>query len=357
MSKQKIFLTGATGFIGGAVLWRLLSHKDAKDFSFKVLVRSSEKAKLLCDKFGVEAVVGSLADLDKLEKFSEEADYVFAIADVDDLKAAQAVVKGLKNKFDKTGQKGILIHTSGTGVLADQAAGLYTGEKVYNDANPDDIESLPLTQVHRPVDVAVIDAGKAGYAKTYIICPSTIYGVVSNPLVDAGIQNPHSIQIPQIIRAGIDRGQGGMVGLGENLWPNVWVDDVADLYIVLFDRIRADPEGTPNGREGYYFGASGEHSLYDVCKKIAEVLAQKGKGQSAEPTTFTQADLDKYFDGSAYLGSNSRCIAERSLSIGWKPKKSTPDFLASIEPEVTALLIRDAGKGYIPRADGGKSKD
>lgn len=111
------------------MLWRLLSHKDAKDFSFKVLVRSPEKAKLLCDKFGVEAVVGSLADLDKLEQFSEEADYVFAIvrrilnfkmflsnanrlqADVDNLKAAQAVLKGLKNKFDKTGQKGILIHT------------------------------------------------------------------------------------------------------------------------------------------------------------------------------------------------------------------------------------------------------
>lgn len=51
---------------------------------------------------------------------------------------------------------------SGTGVLADQAAGMYTGEKVYNDAKPEDIESLPLTQVHRPVDVAVIDAGKAG---------------------------------------------------------------------------------------------------------------------------------------------------------------------------------------------------
>ncbi len=60
------------------MLWRLLNHKDAKNFTFKVLVRSPEKAKLF-DKFGVEAVVGSLADLDKLEMFSEEADYVFAI--------------------------------------------------------------------------------------------------------------------------------------------------------------------------------------------------------------------------------------------------------------------------------------
>jgi len=337
------------------VLWRLLNHKDAKDFKFKVLVRSGEKAKLF-ESFGVEAVVGSLADLDKLEKCAEDADFVFAIADVDALAAAQAILKGLKKKFDTTGRKGILIHTSGTGVLADQAAGMFAGEKVYNDASVEDIESLPLTQIHRPVDVAVIDAGKAGYVKTYIICPSTIYGVASNPLVDAGIQNPHSIQVPQLIRASIDRGQGGMVGLGKNLWPNVHVDDVADLYIVLFDRIRADPEGTPNGREGYYFGASGEHKLYDVCKKVAEVLVQKGKGQEPEPTTFTQADLDKYFDGSPYLGSNSRCKADRSLSIGWKPKKSTPDFIASIDAEVDALVKRNAGRGYVSKADGGKSK-
>lgn len=242
-------------------------------------------------------------------------------------------------------------------MLADNAAGLFAGDKIYNDASVEDIESLPTTQIHRPVDVIVVEADKAGYVKTYIIVPSTIYGIASNPLVDAGIQNPHSIQIPQLIRASVDRGQGGMVGDGKNLWPNVDIDEVADLYIVLFDRIRADLNGTPHGREGFFFGASGEHRLYDICKKVAEVLVELGKGRSPEPTTFTQADLDKYFNGSPYLGSNSRCKAERSLSIGWAPKKSTPDLLASIKPEVEALLVRDAGKGYIGRADGGKSKE
>lgn len=72
---------------------------------------------------------------------------------------------------------------------------------------------------------------------------------------------------------------------------------VADLYIVLFDKIRVDPKSTPHGREGYYFGASGEHLLYDVAKSIAEALVALGKGKSPEPTTFTQEDLDKYFGG------------------------------------------------------------
>jgi hypothetical protein len=200
------------------------------------------------------------------------------------------------------------------GVLADNAAGLYPGDKIYNDASVEDIESLPITQIHRPVDLAVVAADQegnvthsslstsllmlglhTGYVKTYIILPSTIYGIVSNPLVDAGVQNPHSIQVPQLIRASIDRGQGGIVGLGKNIWPNVENGEVADLYIVLFDRIRANPEGTPHGREGFFFGANGEHTLYDVGKKIAEALLELGVGQSPEPTSFTEEEVERYF--------------------------------------------------------------
>ncbi|KAH8117907.1 hypothetical protein DFH11DRAFT_1571372 [Phellopilus nigrolimitatus] len=263
----------------------------------------------------------------------------------------------MKKYKERTGRVPVLIHTSGTGVLADNAAGMFATERVYDDAKVEDIESLPVSQIHRPVDVAVVEADKQGYAKTYIILPSTIYAVAKNGLTDAGIQNPHSIQVPLLIRASLDRGQGGMVGLGKNKWPNVHIDDVADLYIVLFDRIRADPESTPHGREGFYFGATGEHDLFDVSKAVAEALVAVGKGKTATPTTFTQEELDKYFDGSPYLGSNSRCVANRSRAIGWAPTRSTPDFLASIRVEVEALIALDAGKGYVPRADGGKSKE
>lgn len=64
-----------------------------------------------------------------------------------------------------------------------------------------------------------------GYIKSYIILPSTIYGIASNILVERGIQNPHSIQVPTLIRAALDRGQAGTVGAGKNLWPDVDIDD------------------------------------------------------------------------------------------------------------------------------------
>ena len=112
--------------------------------------------------------------------------------------------------------------------MADTAAGLYETTRIYDDSSVKDIESLPITQLHRPIDVTITSAGTEGYVKTYIILPSTIYGIVKNPLVDAGIQNPHSIQVPAIIRASIDRGQGGMVGDGKNIWPNVANVDVRE---------------------------------------------------------------------------------------------------------------------------------
>ena len=37
------------------------------------------------------------------------------------------------------------------------------------------------------------------------------------------------------------------------------------------------------------------------------------------------------------MGTNSRAVANRSRSIGWKPVKTTKDLLASVKPEVIAL--------------------
>jgi hypothetical protein len=43
--------------------------------------------------------------------------------------------------------------------------------------------------------------------------------------VEKGIQNPHSIQVPALIQASLERGRAGMVGQGLNVWPDVDIDD------------------------------------------------------------------------------------------------------------------------------------
>jgi hypothetical protein len=102
---------------------------------------------------------------------------------------------------------------------------MHSTDTVYDDTNADQIESLPPTQVHRNVDLALLKGDSEGYVKTYIILPSTIYGIADHKLVQESISNPHSIQIPDLIRASIGRKAGGIVGEGKNIWPNV---DIAE---------------------------------------------------------------------------------------------------------------------------------
>ncbi|KAJ7227111.1 hypothetical protein GGX14DRAFT_693137 [Mycena pura] len=343
LNMPNLFLTGATGYIGGTVLTRLLDHHLQRTFSITLLVRSFEKAALLNRTFGqkynLRAIVGSNSDLELLRELAANADVVFACADADDLAAAKAILGGMRDRYSKTGVASTLIHTSGTGVLSDNANGMRSTSTIYSDLNISQLETLSPDQPHRNVDLALVEADSHGYVKTYIILPSTIYGFASGPLVEQGIQNYRSQQIPTLVDVGLQRNQGGMVGQGKNQWGNVHIDDVADLYIHIFDlsmKASAPPEFA-HGRAGFYFAENGEHRLYSVGEEISRVLSSMGKG-SPTPTTFNDQETRLYFPDGTSLGSNSRCRAERGYKIGWRPSRKTQNMLDSIQAEVEVSL-------------------
>ncbi|KAI0710132.1 NAD-P-binding protein [Earliella scabrosa] len=335
-----VFLIGATGYIGGAVLARLLEEKKyaLPKTHITVLTRSGEKARRL-RAFGLEPVVGSLDDLKTLEEIATKSDVVIQCADADHMRANKAILGGLRKRHEASGTTPILIHTSGTAVLSDNARGMHGTDTIYYDSDPDQLETIPLTQPHRDVDLNIVAADKEGYVKTFIVLPSTVYGIASNPLVDAGIANPQSMQIPKLIEASIDRRQAGMVGLGINVHPNVHIDDLADLYRVILDAALAGQQ-IGHGREGFYFGENGEHTLYQIAEAIGCALQELRLADNATPSTFTKHELDKYFAGSESLGTNVRCRGERSRAIGWRPTMTATDLLKSIKPEIEYILAR-----------------
>jgi len=175
-TKRTIFLTGATGYIGGTILQRLLSHQKADSFDITALIRDTRKVELL-KALNVKAVIGSHSDIDKLEDLAAEAAIVITVADCDDVLAAEAILRGQKTRYYRTGEAPILIHTSGTGVLTDNALGMYSTDVVYSDLDIPLIETLKPSQPHRPVDILVSQAGNEGYVRTHIVLPSTIYGI------------------------------------------------------------------------------------------------------------------------------------------------------------------------------------
>ncbi|KAJ6505934.1 hypothetical protein DFH09DRAFT_943541 [Mycena vulgaris] len=338
-----IFLTGATGYIGGTVLTRLLEHPLGRALDITVLVRSSEKASLfnrvLGKKHNFSAVVGSYGDLDLLRELAADADVVFACADADDFPAAKAILSGMKDRHSGTGVAPTLIHT--VSVLSDQADGMYAAPTIYSDLDISQLETLSPDQPHRNVDLALVEADSKGYVKTYIILPSTIYGFASGPLVEAGLQNWRSQQIPGLVDVSLQRGQGAMVGVGKNWWGNVHIEDVADLYLTIFDLLgkASPPPDFAHGRAGFYFAENGEHTLYSVGEAISRVLSDMGKG-SPKPTTLSEREVRLYFPGGTSLGSNSRCRAERGYKVGWRPSQKTQDMLNSVRAEVEESLSR-----------------
>ncbi|THU98280.1 NAD-binding protein [Dendrothele bispora CBS 962.96] len=333
--KTKVLITGITGYIGGSVFCRLMQRPDFSSFDFRAIVRSTEKAEKL-KTFGVTPIVGSHSDIELMSKAASEVDMVIATADSDDLQAVEGTLLGLKGRFEETGEKPIFINTSGTGLLVDNAAGMYPGQVIYDDADPDQIETLPASQPHRSVDLKIVAGDKDGYVSTYIVLPPTIWNIATGPLFEAGIANPRSIQIPSLVRASLDRGRGGMVGKGANIWHNVDVHELADLYNLLLDAVLSPTASTNlgHGREGFYFGANEEHKLYDVAKAIAENLVAEGKAKESDPTTFTKEEIVKYFPQSDNSEHNSRCRSTRARALGWLPKRTTQDMLASIKAEV-----------------------
>ena len=243
---------------------------------------------------------------------------------------------------------------SGTGVITDDARGLYAGDVVYDDVNLEQLKSIPATAFHRNVDLLVFDADFHGHIKSHIIAPSTIYGLARNPLIDAGVANDRSLQIPALVKASIGRGRAGMVGEGKALWPSVHIYDskwhfvcacpfpqrphtVTNLYMMVFNAAVSNPTVLAHGWEGFFFGESGEHSWYQISRAIGEAMVALGLSSEAEPTTFSTAELIKYFGNEKegnYSGTNARCHANRGRQLGWRPTHTTKDMLESIRVEV-----------------------
>ncbi|KZV58957.1 hypothetical protein PENSPDRAFT_596245, partial [Peniophora sp. CONT] len=211
---------------------------------------------------------------------------------------------------------------------------------LYDDSDRVVLDSIPDSVAYR--NLLVLGGDAEGYVKSYIVLPSTIWGILTGKLVDAGIANPHSIQLPVAIKASIRKGQGAMVGKGENVWPHVEIHELSDLYIRLLNAAIA---GTvSHGRDGLYIGENGNYLWKDAAAMYTRALHAAGRSRTAEPESFTKEDINKYFGGRPYLGSNSRAKAVRAKrDLEWAPTKSDVDFFKGIEEEVAAILADPHG--------------
>lgn len=285
---MKIFVTGASGYIGGAVAAALVDAGHA----VSGLARSEETAAALKAR-GIAAVAGTLDDSEILADAARAADVTVNAANAGHRGAAQAMVEAL------AGTAKAFIHTSGSSIVGTRARGELV-EAVFDEDTP--FSPTPQRAARVEIDAMVRAAAGRG-VRAAVIAPSLIYGH------GAGV-NPHSIQVPWLIALAKKAGVARHIGSGENRWSNVHIDDVVRLYAAAIERA---PAGA------FYFAENGENSMREACEAVSRMLGFGGRTQAM---TVEEAAVE-WGEGPANdtMGSNSRVRAKRARAeLGWQAK-------------------------------------
>lgn len=286
-----IFLTGAGGYIGGSVAAGLL----AAGHHVRGLTRGAATAERLA-AIGIEPVLGTLDDAATLTREARASDGVINTASADHAGAVQALLDGLE------GSGKPLLHTSGSSVVGEDVRGSRASEKVYDEQTP--LVVFPLKQARRELDLRVLGAAARG-VRSAVVCPTLIYG-------EGRGLNTQSVQIPFLVANARAQGVVQVVGEGLNVWSNVHIDDVVDLYLLALAKA---PAGA------FYFAENGEASFAKLGAAIATRLGLPGPEPLAPDVAAAQWGKAKaYFT----LGSNSRVRARRAREeLGWAPRHAS----------------------------------
>jgi nucleoside-diphosphate-sugar epimerase len=284
---MKVFVTGATGYIGGSVATKLIERGD----QVTGLARSPEAADAL-KRRGIEPIAGDLNAYSPVVETARRADAVINAANSDNPFVVHALLDGLK------GSGKPLIQTSGSSVVGTYDNG-EPSERILDEDTPFTPEAEKAGRV--AIDHAVLGAEDI---RGVVIRPTLIYG---RGIGVAAI----SIQLPKLIEVAKNQGAPGHVGLGLNIWSNVHIADVVDLFLLALDKAAAG---------SLFYAENGEASFKSVAQSIGRML---GLGERTKSWTIGEA-VDLLGPG-AYLsfGSNSRVRGKRSRALGWKPKQGT----------------------------------
>lgn len=284
---MKVFVTGATGYIGSVVAEAL---QAAGHEVFSIARSDTSAAKLKRKR--IEAHRGDLHDEESVSLACREADVVIHLASPGDATSESLDAAFVEVALDELeGTHKPFIYTSGVWVLGD------TGAQVADESSP--LRPPPIVAWRPAMEKCVLDS-----------VPDEVRAVVIRPALVYGRGGGIPAMLVNSVQQGTPVGFVKFVGSGNNHWPMVHVDDLADLYVRA---LRSAPAGT------LLHGASGESvKVREAALAAAEVAGVPGKIASW-PLEEARKTLGA-FAGALVLDQQVSVERARRL-LGWHPSK------------------------------------
>jgi nucleoside-diphosphate-sugar epimerase len=292
---MRIFVTGATGFIGSAVV------KELIEAGHQVIgvYRSDDKAQALAAA-GAEAYRGSIDDPASLKAGAARSDGVIHLAFNHDFSQFAAncetdrrVVVALGSVL--AGSERPLIVTSGTAI-----AKVPPGEPATEDAPAITSSEFPRAASE---EAAAAAAATHGVSTSVVRLPQ-----VHNP-ERQGLISPW-------IAIAREKGVFAYIGEGRNRWPAAHISDVARLYRLAIEK----------SESGTIYNAVGEEGV--PARDIAETIGRRLK---VPVKSITPDEAGGYFGWLAHLAARDMpaSSAQTQKKLGWRP--TGPGLIADLE--------------------------
>jgi nucleoside-diphosphate-sugar epimerase len=291
---MRIFVTGATGFVGSAVVDELIQAGH----TVTGLARSDAAAEA-CEAAGASVHRGSIEDLDSLRAGAAAADGVIHTAFNHDFSrfaenaaAERLAIDALGAALE--GSKRPLVVTSG--VLLISPGRIVTEDDVRDPGHafPRDPETISAEWAARGVHVSLIR-----------LSPS-VHGAGDHGFV------------PRLIEIARERGEAAYVGDGANRWPGVHRRDAARLYRLALER---------NAAQAVY------HAVADDGVPMREIAGTIGNRLGLPLVSKSAADAPAHFGWFAQFVQvdGPASSAKTQEVLGWRPVE--PGLIADLDSE------------------------
>jgi nucleoside-diphosphate-sugar epimerase len=290
---MRIFLTGATGFIGSAIVPELIEAGH----QVLGLTRSDAGAESLIAA-GAEVHRGDLEDLESLRSGAAQSDGVIHTAFNHDFSKFVANCKQDRKVIEAmgdvlAGSDRPLLITSGTGM----------GNAVPGQPATEDHFDLNHPNPRKASEVAGASVAERGVNVSVVRLPQ-VHDTVKQGLVT------YAVQLAR------EKGVSAYLGEGINRWPAAHVLDVARLYRLALEKHEA----------GSRYNAVAEEGV--SMREIAEVI---GKGLKVPVVSVSPEEAQAHFGWLAMFAGFDMpaSSAQTRQRLGWQP--TGPGLIADLE--------------------------